>query len=359
MTQFYSFPSIEQFRTVIKYVNDRCAYHAVDKPTLKFVGTVKIHGTNAGVVVTPTGDVYAQSRSSVIVAAVNDNAGFAAWVAANKARFIELAKRVVLVRGEPYDDCDIVLYGEWCGQGIQKGVAVNQLSKRFIMFAARVVTPEASDDYVHEWFLPSELAAISYAWDDELSSIHNFPKWEIEIDFKQPALSQNKLVELTTAVEAECPVGKAYGVSGIGEGIVWVCTEYGQRELDARRGDGIKTSDLIFKVKGEKHSDTKTKTLAPVDVEKMEAIAELAEAVATEHRFEKGLDFVKLQNPNVDIMAMMYVPQFLKWVGQDVIKEESDMIAASGFDVKDVTKAVNQLAREWFKEQVESDLKIE
>lgn len=337
--KFYSFPSIEQFRTVVKYVNDRCGYHGIKvKPTLKFVGTVKLHGTNAGVVVTPAGEVYAQSRSAVITPQA-DNAGFAAFVEKNKELFGELASKAAT------RDDDVILYGEWCGAGIQKNVAIVQLSKRFVLFAVRIGE--------NRWLSPGELQAIRYEWTTDIDNIHNYSNWEIDIDFENPALSQNRLVELTQAVEDRCPVGYAHGATGTGEGIVWVCAEQSYTS-DALT---IQTSDLIFKVKGKKHSDTKTTNLAPVDVEKMNAIAEIADAVTTDHRLEKGLDHVRLENPNVDIMAMQYVPQFLKWVGQDVIKEESDMIAASGFDPKDVTKAVNVRARNWFKEQVDNSLK--
>jgi hypothetical protein len=42
----------------------------------------------------------------------------------------------------------------------------------------------------------------------------------MEIDFNMPQLVQNQLSEITIAVEEECPVAKAFGFSGIGEGIV-------------------------------------------------------------------------------------------------------------------------------------------
>lgn len=340
MQHFYPFPSIEQFRTVVKYVNDRCGYHGIPRPKLKFSGTVKLHGTNAAVVV-ENGRARAQSRSAIITTE-NDNAGFARFVTEHEGLFVSYA-RTLQVLG---DTSPIAFYGEWCGQGIQKGVAINGMTKRFIIFAIKHPNVESGED--GRWERPASLASITngsrgFFPADKVDFIHNYPTWEIEIDFENPGEAQNKLVELTTAVEAECPVGKAItGVTGVGEGIVWVC--------DSEHAV-IKVSDLIFKVKGEKHSDTKTKTLAPVDVEKQAGIKELAEAVTTPHRMEKGIDQLRLDNPGKDVLDMAYTGAFLKWVSQDVLKEELDMIEASGFDTKDVTKAVQHIAKGWFKEQ--------
>jgi hypothetical protein len=335
MQQFHSFPSIEQFRTVIKYVNDRCEHHRVPiKPKLQFTGTVKLHGTNSGVVVKGT-DVYCQSRTSVVTPE-NDNAGFATFVMANKYRFLNLACLAAPAQ-------DVALYGEWIGKGIQKGVAIAQLEKRFVLFAVRLL---GADDEHSVWLKPSEIAALPVGtFDDKICSIYQFPTWQVTIDFGAPGASQNALVDITMAVEQECPVGKALGVSGIGEGVVWTCED--SQELP------FKTSDLLFKVKGPKHSDTKTKVLVPVDVERMGKITDLAKAVTTDHRLEKGLDQLRLDNPGVDILDMTMIPQFLKWVGQDVLKEEVDLIKANGFEVKDVTKAVNGFARTWFKNLVD------
>ena len=93
MTKHISFPSIEQFRNVVKQVRDRAKFYQVPVPTITFTGTVKLHGTNAAVCqyVDPKSDVptWVQSRSNVITPE-NDNAGFASFVKANQAAIDEL-----------------------------------------------------------------------------------------------------------------------------------------------------------------------------------------------------------------------------------------------------------------------------
>lgn len=79
--------------------------------------TEKIDGTNACVVVAPDGRVAAQSRKR-LVTPEDDNYGFAAWVARHEDELREL--------GPGYH------FGEWWGQGIQRGYGLKE--RRFSLF---------------------------------------------------------------------------------------------------------------------------------------------------------------------------------------------------------------------------------
>ena len=48
MIEFRKFPSIEQFRNIIKQVHANAKYHEKPIPTLEFKGTVKLHGCVSG-----------------------------------------------------------------------------------------------------------------------------------------------------------------------------------------------------------------------------------------------------------------------------------------------------------------------
>lgn len=80
--------------------------------------TEKIDGTNAAVVVTEEGEVYAQSRTRVITPD-DDNFGFALWVERNAPALAEH-----LGPGRHF--------GEWWGGKIQRGYGV--ADKRFSLF---------------------------------------------------------------------------------------------------------------------------------------------------------------------------------------------------------------------------------
>jgi hypothetical protein len=154
------------------------------------------------------------------------------------------------------------------------------------------------------------------------------------IDFSKPEEFQNDLVDLTVKVEQQCPVALAHGVEGIGEGIVWW----------AALAEGFNTEGLIFKVKGEKHSETKVKTLAAVDVEKIGNIRELVSAIVTPHRLEKKLEGIPMENTSIGA--------YIKTVTEDVKKEESDTIEASGLPITDVMRGVAMAAKQFFMERL-------
>ena len=162
--------------------------------------------------------------------------------------------------------------------------------------------------------------------DHNIWSAFDFPHYTIDIDFKMPETAQNELSELTLAVEAECPVGASFGVSGIGEGIVWSNLEH----------------RLRFKVKGEKHSVTKVKKLAKVDVEKVESMRKFIEYAVTENRLKQAISEV---TPDFDIKKM---GDFIRWVYNDVTTEEADTMTENDIDPKSVGKYISNTAREWF-----------
>lgn len=112
----------------------------------------------------------------------------------------------------------ISIYGEWAGKGIQKSVAISNLDKSMFIFGVKITPhPKDEDDKTPAYWVDS-----SYLRNNEckIYNIDDYETYEIEIDFNYPQLAQNKIIDMTIAVEDECPVGKAFGHVGIGEGIV-------------------------------------------------------------------------------------------------------------------------------------------
>ena len=337
------FPSIEQYRNVVRNVRRKAQFVGLDDnnepiidtkaklPVLDFEGTVKLHGTNAGVVIDPECTLWAQSRKNIITPEA-DNAGFAMFVHNNSEIFRDIVADSVSVFSEDTNRKDIAIYGEWCGQGIQNGVAICQLPKMFIIFDIALVDAAGNKEY-----LPSRDVKdlVSPYWSEEIKTIYSFPTWRIKIDFDQPELSQNELNAITEQVEAECPVGKALGVCGVGEGVVWKCTSPGYTD-----------SGFWFKVKGQEHSKSKVKTLAKVDVERIQEVKALAETLAHNGRLEQMHQevFDTLNGGETDIRKM---GDFIKAVMGDIFKEEADTVAASGFSNKELGQPVFKICRDF------------
>jgi hypothetical protein len=221
---------------------------------------------------------------------------------------------------------DVYIYGEWCGQGIQKGVAISEVPKMFVIFDV-IANGDRVKDISHIK-LPEH----------RIFNINDFDAVYIEIDFNQPELVQNSLIEVTNAVEAECPVGAYFGVKGVGEGVVWQLAEDFEQY---KAGD----SELTFKVKGEKHSVSKVKTLAAVDIDKVNSVNEFVSNVVTDNRCEQGLGYLREMKLEISVKS---TGDFVRWVYNDVVKEESDVIAASGIETKDIGGAVSKAAKVWY-----------
>lgn len=334
-----SFPSIEQYRNAIRNVRDHAQYTGTDEngdatfdrsvraPKLKYTGTVKLHGTNAGIVFWPDGQVTYQSRERIITPE-DDNAGFAKFAKANISKLKEFCP--VVVRNNP-----VAIFGEWCGGNIQAKVALNQLPKMFVVFGIK-------DGDV--WLGNNDLALYN---EPELNiyNIYQFPTYEIEIDFENPEEAQNRLVDITMAVEEECPVGKELGVTGTGEGVVWT--------LSDNNPGWTFSSKYSFKVKGEKHQNSKVRTVAPVDMERVNSIKEAVDMYLTESRLEQGIDKLRELGKEFDVKS---TGDYLKWIVGDVWKEHGDAIEASGLTQKDVNPVMSRTARLWFMDKLNATI---
>lgn len=336
------FPSIEQFRTIVSNVLRHFNFVGLDengdaiydvslpKPKLKFKGTVKLHGTNAAVCYSSKGGLWAQSRENIITIE-NDNAGFAFFVESNKEAFNKLFREIQEETSVSFEDNIVTIYGEWCGGNIQKGVGITNLPKSFFIFGLKI-SPIVEDEEEAN-LKPAVWVDSSYlrSTENKIYNIEDYPTYEIEIDFNMPELVTNKLTELTLAVEEECPVAKAFGFSGVGEGIVW------KTELNG--------TVHRFKVKGEKHSSSKVKTLASVDVEKLESIKEFVDYAVTESRFKQGLENVF---PNEEPINIKKMGDLIRWVVTDITKEETDTLVANNLEPKDVNSQISGRVREMF-----------
>lgn len=352
MAEHISFPSINQFKDVIKHIHSGCHYHQIPVPTVTFRGTVKLHGTNAGICRPVNGgvnDIYYQSRERVITPE-QDNAGFAMWAYGNREVFNDLFDHIRSWCATVEDDDIIQIFGEWAGGNIQKGVGLNQIEKSFFVFGIRVSKNGESNVWQHHSVQTYAIDTIVDARIPNMYDINDFPHWEIDIDMTDAKAVQNKLIELTMAVEEDCPVvrtlrGDQTVTPSIGEGIVWQAVI--PNTVDTRIINML--SGLRFKVKGEKHSASKVKTIAPVDTEKLNSIKEFVEYAVTENRLNQGLDKLREKGLPQDSTS---TGEFIKWIMGDVLKEELDVVAKSGLTTKEITGPIANKARDFFMKQL-------
>lgn len=312
---FVKFPDIELFHNVVKtgeYYNF---------PTVFYRNKIKLHGTNAGVRLF-NGLVGAQSRTQAITPE-NDNAGFARWVFERKEFFACLPLK------------NHTIFGEFCGPGIMKGTAINQIAhKVFAIFAIM----EGDGDDANVISCPVRIGELMGVRPND---IHILP-WACEplkIQFGNRTELQavaEKLNSFVKEIEPCDPWVKAtFGVEGTAEGSVYYPTS----------GEDIKRkffSDFVFKAKGEQHKVIKTKEAVQVDPEVAASIDEFVTMFVTEVRCEQGLNAIggKAEAKNTGA--------FLKWFMGDVLKESVDELVASNLTWDQVSRSVQFAARTWF-----------
>jgi RNA ligase len=323
--QHVSWPSIELLHNCVRTL-DHLAALGRQRPVVDYRAKVKLHGTHCAIQITPDA-VIAQSRTQLLTPEA-DYKGFASWTHAHRSWFASLGP-------------GLVVFGEWCGPGVEKGMAIsNAPTKRFVVFALQLeeqvlYEPQTLRARLPVHGLPPEL--------------HVLP-WEgtpITIDFGSRESLERAAVELNhrvAAVEQEDPwVKRELGISGLGEGLVLYPVS-----VDAVPAllDKEELAVLMFKAKGEKHRTAGTKTAVAVDATVVASLKDFVALMVTDARLHQGL---------VSVCGGARDPKrtgaFIAWIATDVRKESQAELEASGLTWAQVDKAVQAAAREWFVRQ--------
>jgi hypothetical protein len=326
---FIKYNSINQFRTVIKNIHTKCDILNIIYPTITFTGTVKLHGTNSGVGLDLNNEIWVQSRNNIITID-KDNCGFAKFVNTHHSVFIKLLTELKA----KYSCNSLCIYGEWCGSNIQKNVGICNLPKMFVIFDV-VIFDDIDNNIINDKYLLNDETYHLHSIHNNIYNIQLFKSWNVDINFQHPQDIQNILIKNTEQVEMSCPVSEQFGKKGTGEGVVY--TGY-------HPNFGI----LQFKVKGQEHSVTKVKTLASVDIEKINSINEFIDYSVTINRFKQGIEQVFISND--EPIVNKNIGKFIRWITTDIYKEEFDTLTNNNLTMKDVSKGICYKSKNWFME---------
>jgi hypothetical protein len=351
---FIAWPEIDGFHNVRKYIRiDPNAWwatkaHLSGTSTVSYKAKVKLHGTNAAVQILPDGTVLAQSRTG-FVTPENDNAGFARWVKANEAEWKKTAGVPTLWKepGEFDHYLHVIFYGEWCGPGIQKKVALANLPKKcFAIFAMRAFGKNGEDVLFEAdpnriaLYLGKSGVKFAHTVEPNLPDVYILPWYErsIDIDFKQTDEDLTKTIapinEWVSEVETNDPWVEAnFGIKGTGEGLVFYPVSKPHMGFE-------NFQTLCFKAKGEKHKNIQTAAPVQVNPETAASVDAFVSLVLTQARLEQG--------GTATGYDLKLTPNFIQWCLTDVQKETTDEMEASGLTWDDVKKALAIKAREWY-----------
>lgn len=305
---------------------------------IPLVGSVKLHGTHADILVYNDDRIILQSKNVSNITIANDNLGFAAAMADKTSAVFDIRDRYLahwkfLNPATPLSpQHPVVIAGEWIGTSIQKDVAVSQLSRRFVIISVAIN---------NSWIPDSQYPSI----EAPASSIYNISRGGTYTATLYPDDIPRTLAEvepLAETVAASCPFASSFGVRGEGEGIVW-------KPVPARLNAD---PALWLKTKGGRFKPTfapKLKAL-PVGVqEQRDAADKVASIWCTEERRQQGWDYLKEVGVKRDMKAL---GRYLKWMQSDVLTEEKGYILEHGVDEGMLRIGIAKIARVWYIRQV-------
>lgn len=361
MAKLIVYPETVQFRQTITYVRQNIGYGIGDRPkqlpTLKFTGTVKLHGSNVAIGYQQNMGYWFQSRNRVL-SATSDHAGFVEHMDSLVETYFNeyVFFSCPTIREYSEQGATIVIYGEWCGDNIQgqANVAITGLPKMFVIFKIKIirhmqvsrrtgvnVQEKYKDNRDGFWLDPEEWSNVKWH-EHSIYNIYDFPTYEINIDYNNPEFSQNTLTKITEDVERQCPVGTYFNRIGCGEGIVW--TEWKETH-----------GALTFKVKGREYSIVNSKILVPTHTLKFNSAQDFIEYACTINRMKQAYNCIHDELASVEAKDFSI---FVRWLTEDIIKEEKDTMDVAHINPKDLIRLVTSKSQTWFDTYLIEDRKI-
>lgn len=293
-------------------------------PIIKFVGSEKLHGTNMAVCFS-NGELWVQSRNR-IATVDDDQDGMAQYVADHKAAWMEIINGII-----EYDFIDtithtMVLDCEWAGGNIQKGnAACSDTDKAAYLFDHyRVV--ENGDDSKQTFH---STAGIGHE-DHRIFNMASFGEYVITLDFNKPEECKAALQGMAEQIEEKSPIAAHFGKpSNVGEGVY----------LHSEPFDGHPMYKL--KAKGEKHGGKPKVPQAPVDDARIAYLTTIAEKVTPTWRLSQAIT-------DTGATERKHIGLLMKWVGEDIQKEEMPTLEEADVTFKDISKIVGNIVKTYY-----------
>jgi hypothetical protein len=320
-------------------------------PTLTFVCSEKIHGTNAGVSYSNSHGFWVQSKERILEVN-NDNQSCAKIATENQDVWMDLINSLAKEYNIDLDTKIITIYYEWAGGSITGKSALSGLPKSSIIFqhfkvSALEPTYDVNMRETDFIWLETKVKSNNFnnKWIDSIEhniyNIMNSKYWEITVDFNKAEENFEQFQTLVNEViEPISPLGKLLGKeNNVGEGIVGV----------------LEFNGVLFrmKVKGSKHIKGKAKPLPPVDKElenkKITFVNDYCCTISRlDQAFNEVFDINSIEFTSKKMNAKKKTGDFIRWILDDVKKEEQRTLKKFNLTFDDVHKYITKSAQIWF-----------
>jgi hypothetical protein len=295
---------------------------------IPMVGTVKLHSAHADVVVHADNSISIQSRNQPYLTAANDVYGMYAFLAPLRLELLDLKTRIIkrYLDSNPgvkiKDDYPLIISGEWIGPGVQKGVAIDQLTSKCFVTISISVNGEWQRDEVY-----ADL-------ENEGVGIYNISRGGF---FRHPLTvvdMEASLKSLQPLVDGvECPFAKSFGILGPGEGIVWKALQPSE------------DTKFWLKIKGSKFNGRAPRVDTNLKLEKADRTRAFADDVVQEWRLEQGWQYLGEMGTERSRAGML---SFRDWLISHVMVEERGVIEKLDLDEEILKKRISYLGKGWY-----------
>lgn len=335
---FISFPKIRHVYDVLHYIrktNEEVDDDYLVKNNLVLLPTVKLHGSNITMVWRQdTPELQIQSRNKILDHA-SDPMGAVAFIHDRKEHANTLVQKIRDFYENKVDVKRLVLAMEYCGGKIQANVALTQVPRMMVITAIMVNHSWIDYEIMKEILSQCDIHSLNKA---QFYHIFQTELPKVSLDIEDADVAIHKLNDMTMQIDKECPfVLSLFGKTGTGEGIVCRVEGYEQ------------DPGMWFKMKGETHCESKPKVGHRLNEEQKAAFRSaqgFANGVVTSPRLEQGLDYLKeAKGSTIDKSD---IPNFLRWVVNDVITEHNLEIEEMKLNEKQIKKEISILASKYF-----------
>jgi hypothetical protein len=305
---------------------------------IPIIGTVKLHGTHADILIHSDNTITFQSRNLTNLSIDKDNQGFAAAMSSKTTALLEL-RDLYLARWKELNptsalnpSAPVIIAGEWIGTKIQKDVAIAQLSRRFVIVSVNINSTWQKDQNYTDISLPHH----------DIYNISRAGVYHATLYLEDIKRTAEEVERLAEEVAARCPFAATFGINGDGEGIVWKLVP---EEYNANPALWFKSKAGKFKPNFFRPPKKRNTTVE----EKRDNAAEMAAVWCSEQRMEQGCDMLREKDIERDLTGL---GEWLKWVQEDVLVEERGQIKRTGVDEKELKIEVGKIGRMWYLEKL-------
>lgn len=166
--------------------------------------------------------------------------------------------------------------------------------------------------------------------------MRHFREFTITLDFSNPHQCERTLQLLAESIEDNSPIAKYYNKpDNVGEGAYLWCNYNGEM--------------LRLKTKGLKHGGKpkEKRVQKPLDSELEIKLQNLADKVTPEWRLTQAIT-------ETNATEMKHIGEVMKWVNQDIIKEEMPLLHEAGVEPKQLGRFVASIVKKYYIDSIKN-----